>query len=85
MSSVVPMHPDGVIPAVVAPPNQDVIQFLERALEDARAGQLRAMGYVLVDVNRAISTSWVGSADHHDMTAGVHTLAYRYMAAGRDG
>lgn len=82
--SVVPMRPDGLIPTVVAEPDQELITKIEGWLADAQSGHLRAVGYVLIDRDRAIGTGWTGHADHHDMTAGVNTLAFRYMSASQD-
>ena len=82
--AVVPMREGGLIPATVMEPDEDLIAKLEQLLADARSGHLRALGYSMIDRDRAVTTGWSGHADHHDMTAGVHTLAYRYMRAGED-
>lgn len=82
--TVVPLRSDGVVPAIVMPPDEELIAKIEAWLKDARSGQLRAAGFVLIDRDRAIFTGWVGHADHHDMTAGVAILNFRYMAAGQD-
>lgn len=82
--AVVPIRPDGVVPAVAMKPDGDLIAKIEEWLEAARSGHLRAMGFVSIDRDRAICTGWCGHADHHDMTAGVNMLAFRYMAAARD-
>ncbi len=82
--TVVPIRADGVIPATVAPPDDELIAKLEGWLADARSGHLRACGFVWIDRDRAICTGWIGHADHHDMTAGVNLLAFRYMRAGQD-
>ena len=84
MANVVPFQPDGVIPATVMEPNEELIVALENMLIDARSGHLRAVGYVLIDRDRAIHTGWTGKADRHDMTAGVNMLAYRYMASSQE-
>jgi len=82
--AVVPIRADGVVPATVAPPDEELIAKLEGWLTDAQSGQLRAIGFVLIDRDRAICTGWIGHADHHDMTAGVNILAFRYMLVGQD-
>ena len=78
--TVVPILPDGLIPASVMEPDKALIDKLEALLVDARAGHLRAMGYVLVKSNRLVGTGWIGRADSHDMTAGVASLFHRYMS-----
>ena len=82
--TVVPIRPDGIVPATVLPPDDELTAKIEEWLIDAKSGQLRAMAFVKIDRDRAICTGWVGHADHHDMTAGVNSLAHRYMTAGRD-
>lgn len=82
--SVVPLREGGLIPATVMEPDAELIAKLEQLLTDARSGHLRVMSYVLIDRDRAIGTGWVGRGDHHDMTAGVSLLAYRYMGSDRD-
>jgi hypothetical protein len=77
--SVVPIRHDGVIPATVSPPDKETISKLEDLLAKAISGQLRAIGYVMIDRDRAIGTGWAGHSDSHDMTAGVNMLAHRYM------
>ena len=84
MVDVVPLRPGGVIPATVMKPDQELIAKIKGWLADAKSGQLRAMGYVMVDRDRTISTGWAGRADDHDMTAGVNMLAFRYMLSGVD-
>ena len=84
LMGVVPLREGGLIPAVVAKPDRELIDRLKQLLADARSGQVRAMGYVMVDRDRGIGTGWVGHADHHDMTAGVNMLAHRYMQAARE-
>lgn len=65
-------------------PDEVLIAKLESWLADARSGQMRVIGFAIVDRDRAITTGWVGHGDHHDMTAGVNLLAFRYMAEGRE-
>lgn len=81
---VVPLRSGGVIPATVQEPDVDVISKLEEWLANAKSGHVRVIGYAIIDRDRAIMTGWVGHGDHHDMTAGVNLLAFRYMTAGRD-
>jgi hypothetical protein len=81
--AVVPIRSDGVVPAVVSPPDEGLIAKIEEFLADAKSGQLRAIGFVKIDRDRAICHGWVGHADHHDMTAGVNLLAFRYMYCGQ--
>lgn len=81
---VVPLRAGGVVPATVMEPDAEVIAKIEEWLKDARSGHLRAIGYATIDRDRAICTGWVGHGDHHDMTAGVNLLQFRYMTAGRD-
>lgn len=80
--TVVPMRAGGIIPATVMEPDQELIAKIEDWLADAKSGQLRVIGYVMIDRDRAIATGWVGKGDDHDMTAGVNMLAFRYMLAG---
>lgn len=82
--SVVPIREGALIPTVVEPPSEELIAKLEELLDAARSGYLRAIGYAMVDRDRGIGTGWAGRADHHDMTAGVNKLAFRYMSAGED-
>ena len=65
--TIVPIRSGGVVPEIVMPPNEELIASLERMLEDAKSGHLRALVYALVDRNRAIHHGWTGKADHHDM------------------
>ncbi len=82
--TVVPLHSGGLIPATVAEPDQELIAKIKGWLADAKSGQLRVIGYALIDRDRAICTGWVGHGDHHDMTAGVNMLAFRYMSSTQD-
>lgn len=82
--TIVPLRPDGVIPATVAPPDAELVAKLEELLADAQSGQLRAIGYASIDRDRAIRHGWAGHADHHDMTAGVNLLAFRYMFVSQE-
>lgn len=83
-SKVVPIRPGGIVPATVQAPDAELIAKLKEMLADAKSGHLRAVGYALIDRDRAIVTGWAGHADHHDMTAGVSLLAFRYLGAGLD-
>ncbi len=80
--TVVPIKTGGLVPAVVQEPNAELIAKIEGWLTDAKSGHLRAMGYVMIDRDRAIGSGWAGKADSHDMTAGVNMLAFRYMLSG---
>ncbi len=81
---VVPMRLDGVIPATVMKPDQELIEKLEALLADARSGHLRALGYTMINRDRAIGTGWAGNCDEHDMTAGVNILQFRFMSERGD-
>ena len=81
---VVPLRSGGVIPATVQEPDTELITKIEGWLADAKSGQLRVVGYAMIDRDRAVTTGWVGGGDHHDMTAAVNLLAFRYMLAGLD-
>ena len=67
---------------MVQAPDAELIAKIEGWLADAKSGHLRSIGYALIDRDRAIGTGWIGHADHHDMTAGVSMLAFRYHLAG---
>jgi hypothetical protein len=60
-------------------PDDDLIAALEDMLASARSGSLRAMAYAAISNERAISTSWRGHCDQHDMVAGVGMLQYRFL------
>lgn len=79
--AVVPIRRGGVVPAIVQPPDPELIAKIEGWLADAKSGQLRVIGFALIDRDRSICTGWIGHGDHHDMTAGVNMLAFRYMTA----
>ena len=81
---VVPLREGGIIPATVMEPDAELVAKIEGWLADAKSGQLRVIGYALIDRDRSIATGWVGHGDHHDMTAAVNTLAFRYMASSQD-
>ena len=83
-NKVVPLISGGLVPAIVAEPDQELIAKVDQWLADAKSGQLRAMAYVMIDRDRAIGTGWVGHSDSHDMLGGVNLLAFRYMKADQD-
>ena len=81
---IVPFSKGGIVPATVMEPDADLIAKIEEWLEKAKSGQLRAMAYVMITRDRAIGTGWTGHSDQHDMTAGVNTLAWRFMREAQD-
>jgi len=84
MADILPFRAGGVIPATVMEPDQDLIAAIEGWLIDAKSGQLRAMGYVMINRDRDIVTGWIGGADGRDMLSGVNLLTFRYMKAHQE-
>lgn len=59
--------------------NVDLIDTLEQALDDAKAGRLTAGAFVLVFADGKTRTGWVNATHTHDQTAsGLLTLMWRY-------
>ena len=72
----------GPVNAAMGPPDEELVSSLAKMLADAKSGYLRAIGWVGVDRDRGVHTSWAGHCDLHDMTAGVAILQHRFMAEG---
>lgn len=62
-------------------PDPDVIAILERLLEQARAGNMRAIGYAAV-YGQSMATGWAGGAGTRDtLASSIMILGHRYAAA----
>lgn len=77
MSKVVAIHGHTIKGA----PNPDVIEELERLLEDARRGDLEAIAYCTVYPDSK-GTGWAGGSGTRDaVAAAIMMLQHRYAAA----
>lgn len=65
--------------------NEEVVIKLEEMLQEAKSGYLRAFSFARVTADRNIIHGWAGSCDHHDMTAAVAKLQFRFMYDGYFG
>jgi hypothetical protein len=66
-------------------PVQDVIEELEMLLERARAGEIRAIAYALVDGGGISTTSWViGTVEAAVLVGGIARLQYNACKAWDD-
>ena len=72
---------DGALPGE---PDQGVIEEIERLLEEAKSGELRAFAFATVLPNR-LGTGWAGAAGtRNDVGMAISLLAYRYPQAVMD-
>ena len=61
-------------------PIPDIIEELERLLEKAKAGDIKALAYFLIDGADGITTGWCsGCASMHQMICGASRLQFRIM------
>ncbi len=61
-------------------PHQDLVEDLERLLDDAKSGHLRGLAYATVMVDNSKGTGWVGADGTRDgIGLAVGLLQYRYM------
>lgn len=69
-------------------PNEKIIAYLEKKLEEAKAGKLQAMGFVGVhgdDVCNTIYAFYIPVEDcRNSLMAGVQLLAYDLVGDARD-
>lgn len=64
----------------IAEPVASVIERLEELLDRARRGEIKGLGYFLVDGADSVSTDWLpGCACGNDMSAGAGKLFHRVM------
>lgn len=81
MSNVVALNPDAPKPLTDGV-NEELIEILERQLNDAREGRLLAAAYVITFVDKRTRTGWSNTIDTDDaIGAGILTLMHRYGAA----
>jgi len=57
-------------------PDAEIVKKLEELLEEARAGRIHGVGFVVV-VDERVMTGWSGSANRHYMLAGASRLQWR--------
>lgn len=70
----------------VIDPDKDIIKELAELLAQAKRGEVKGIGYFLVDGGNAVTTGWYsGCADRHDMTSGAAMLAFRVTMAAVEG
>jgi hypothetical protein len=78
MAEVVSLRMDGVIDGG---PEPEIIETLERYLKQARAGEVVAIGMVLVRPNGVVATDYFNpSVWLHHIKSGAATLGYRLDA-----
>ena len=58
-------------------PNEDVINFLEMLLENARMGKIRGIAVITVSDLDFVGTLWAGDADSRMLLSGTSILNYR--------
>lgn len=82
VSKVVPLNPGQV---VTGEPNHDIVEMLERYLEEARKGEIVGLAIAFARPNDVTATAfWYGEAGHK-LTAAVAMLNHDIMghASGR--
>lgn len=66
-------------------PDKDVVAKLEDLLNRAKSGELKALAYVVVEVEGQVGTGWVQVADfsgyYHLLNSGCASLATRIAGA----
>ncbi len=59
-------------------PNPEIIEMAEGILTMAKSGELQALAYVSVRVDKQVGTAWEYSQGYHDhMATGIYTLFSR--------
>lgn len=63
-------------------PNPDIVETLERLLEQARSGELRGIAYAACKVGDVTATGWDGSdGSRHPLSTAIAVLNSRYSRA----
>jgi hypothetical protein len=66
----------------VIEPNAEIITEIERLLVEARAGEIKGIGYFIVDGGDTVTTKLIGGcASANDMVSGAARLNYRLLKA----
>ncbi len=66
------------------PPSQNVIDELEDLLVRAKRGELRAIAYACVNLDRQTSTGWTEAPYSPEIMAAVCDLFYRFAMMRRE-
>lgn len=62
--------------------NPDIVEILEKLLEEAKSGELRGLAYCTVKLNNVLGTGWAGSdGTRYLLGAATGMLAHRYSGA----
>lgn len=62
-------------------PNPEVVAALEGLLAEAKAGNVRGLGYALVLADGSFQTFWTGGKNmNFALAAGIMRLAWRYQS-----
>lgn len=68
--------------ALPGQPDEALVALLERLLEDARSGDLRAIAYATVRAGGAVGTGWDGGRGTRDpLSTAISILGVRYPLA----
>jgi len=63
-------------------PNPDMVETIERLLEDAKSGELRGFAYAAFKNGCLTVTGWEGSdGSRHPLSSAIAMLQHRYTAA----
>jgi hypothetical protein len=67
---------------LVGDPNPEIIEILEKLLEDARSGELRGIAYASCKVGDVTATGWNGSdGSRHPLSTAISVLNSRWSRA----
>lgn len=67
---------------LVGEPNPEIVETLERLLEEAMSGELRGIAYAACKVGDVTATGWNGSdGSRHPLSTAIAVLNSRYSRA----
>ena len=67
---------------LVGEPNPEIVETLERLLDEARSGELRGIAYAACKVGDVTATGWDGSdGSRHPLSTAIAVLNSRYARA----
>jgi hypothetical protein len=78
MSKVVSIKGEPVLLEGQADP--DVVEYLERRLEDAKQGKIVGIASAWVLANGSVSNSWAFTGSNFSLAAAISILHHEYMA-----
>ena len=84
-AKIIPITPNTFVEAQTLPtPNHDVIDRLQRLLDEAHTGKLQAFAYAGIDNEGWQEISWKGNRKCSELISAVSRLWYSLLKADHD-